>query len=147
MKPAPLAAFRGPVTCRRAANALVLTGAAADAADELIILTFIGPTPTDLPPSLAAALANATADSRADSPAAAAVAALPEDHYRITCGSGDWIVAATSVHLHRDIGKAFYGAIPPRHAPLTKRLFWRAVLGLAATRAGKRLLLSLRRRS
>lgn len=139
MSASPLAAFRGPVSCRRAATALVLSGAAADAADERIILTFIGPRPADLPAALADSLARPMAD--------AAVVALPESRYRLISGSGDWVIEATSVHLHRDIGNAFYRAVPPRPAPLARRLFWRAVLALAATRAGKRLLLSLRRRS
>ncbi len=92
------------------------------------MLTFIGPAPDDLPASLTHA----------------AAAALGDGRYRITCESREWIVTATSVHVHRDIGNAFYRAIPPRPVPLAKRLFWRAVLALAGTRAGKRLLLSVR---
>jgi hypothetical protein len=49
------------------------------------------------------------------------------------------------VHLHRDLAAQFYRAIPPRPAPWAKRVFWRLVLGLAASRAGLALLRALRR--
>ena len=127
--PQPLATFGGPVTCHRSSSALTLTGADADSQDERLILTFIAPSLPDIPPTLTDP----------------AVLALDEHRYRITALSRDWTFEATSVHVHRDVGKAFYRAIPPRSAPLKKRLFWRAVLALAATRAGKRLLVSLRR--
>ena len=129
--PAPLAAFRGPVTCRRAAGVLTLTGAAADSADDILILTVVAPTLPGLPDRLTAAT----------------VRALSERRYRITCASENWVVEAASIHVHRDIGKVFYRAVPPRPAPLGKRLFWRAMLALAGTGPGKRLLLSLRRRA
>lgn len=125
------APFRGAVTCRRSRNALTLIGAAADSADDILILTFITPAAPDLPDSLAGA----------------AVRALDERHYRISSGPQEWVVEATSVHVHRDIGATFYRAIPPRLAPLQKRLFWRMVLALAGTRTGKSILLSLRRRA
>lgn len=128
--PSPVAVFRGPVTCRRTADALILSGAAADAAGGRLILTFIRPSPPELPGTLGAA----------------SVSAVDERRYRIGSGSGDWIVEATSLHVHRDIGGEFYRAVPPRAAPLAKRFFWRVVLALAGTRAGKRLLLSVRRR-
>jgi hypothetical protein len=126
-----LAAFRGTVRCRRTANALILTGAAADCIDDSLILTFISSTPPDLPDSLTAV----------------SVSAVDGRHYRITSASQDVIVEATSHHLHRDIGKVFYRAVPPRRVPLSKRLFWGAVLRLVGSRTGKRVLLSLRRRS
>jgi hypothetical protein len=128
--PRPLAAFRGAVRCRRASNALTLSGPAGDSEDERLILTFIGSGPVGLPDSLAAA----------------EVLALDEHHFRIIAPAGSWQVEASSAHVHRDIDAAFYRAIPPRQAPLKKRLFWRFVLMLAGTRTGKRLLLSLRRR-
>jgi hypothetical protein len=127
----PLAAFRGPVSCRRARNALTLTGAAADPAAGILIVTLTASAIPDVPESMAAA----------------SISALDGRHYRIACGSRDWTVAATAVHVHRDIGEAFYRAIPPRTAPLSKRLFWRVVLALAGTGAGKRLLLAIRRRA
>jgi hypothetical protein len=129
--PPLLAAFRGPVICRRTADALVLTGAAADSPGEILILTFIRP-----------------ADAGPSGPLAdAAVLALGGRRYRLGSASREWIVEAASVHLHRDVGEAFHRAVPPRPAPLGKRVFWRIVLALAATRAGKRLLLALRRRA
>ncbi|MDE2263024.1 MAG: hypothetical protein KGL45_10915 [Gammaproteobacteria bacterium] len=125
----PLAAFQGPVACRRTADALILTGAAADCADDILILTFIAPAVAGLPERLAGAAVRAAGGCR----------------YRIVSGSRDWAVEAASVHVHRDIGKAFYRAVPPRPTPLKKRLLWGVVLALAGTRGGKRLLLSLRR--
>lgn len=126
--PPPVAAFRGPVACRRTGDALILSGCAADSAEEVLILTFISPARADLPESLTDGV----------------VTLLDEQHYRIAWQSRDWIVAATSIHLHRDIRGAFYRAIPTRPAPLVKRLFWRIVMALAGNRAGKRLLLTMR---
>jgi hypothetical protein len=125
---APLAAFRGPLACRRAAGALILSAGAADSAGEELILTFTAPEPIDIPESIGAAV----------------VTMIDAQHYRITSGSGEWIVAAKSAHLHRDIRSAFYRAIPPRPAPLMKRIFWRVVMALAGNRAGKRMLLAMR---
>ena len=124
-----LAAFRGPVACRRSVGGLTLTGCAADCADDILIVTFIAASVPDLPDSLSAA----------------AIRARDGRHYRIMSGSRDWLVEATSVHVHRDIGREFYRAIPPRPVPLKKRFLWRTILALAGTRAGKRLLSSLRR--
>ena len=129
--PAALPAFRGPVTCLRSRSALTLAGAAADSADEILLLTFVASAVPDVPAQLDAA----------------SVDAVDEHRYRIVSGSQDWIVRATAVHVHRDIGGEFYRAIPPRSAPLRKRLFWLIVLALAGTRAGKRLLLSVRGRT
>jgi hypothetical protein len=126
-----LAVFRGTVSCRRSRNALTLTGAAADPGGGILIVTLTTSTTPDVPESMTGV----------------SMSALDGQHYRIASGSQDWIVAATTVHVHRDIGAAFYRAIPPRAAPLSKRLFWRIVLALAGTRAGKRLLLSIRRRA
>lgn len=129
--PSPLAAFQGAVVCRRGVNALSLTGSAADAPDDILILTFVAPEVSGLPERLNGAT----------------VRALGECRYGIGSDSGDWIVEASAVHAHRDIGRVFYRAVPPRPAPLEKRLFWRVVLALAGSRAGKRVLLSLRRRT
>jgi hypothetical protein len=124
-----LAAFRGPVHCGRTPGALTLTGPAADSQEERLILTFVGPGLPDVPASLR--------DPE--------VLALAERRYRIRTPVRSWEIEPRSVHLHRDIGKAFYRAIPPRRVPLRKRLFWGLVLMLAATRAGRRVLFSLRR--
>lgn len=125
-----VAALRGPVTCARTANALILSGAAADSAADRLILTFIAAAIPDIPDSLSAA----------------SVHALDEHHYRITSESGDLLVETISVHVHRDVGKAFYRAVPPRRVPVAKRLFWLLVLALAGSRTGKRVLASLRRK-
>ena len=125
-----LAVFRGTVLCHRFANVLTLAGPAADSADDELILSFILRDFPSLPESLTAPV----------------VVALDEHRYRIVSPARDWVIEATSLHVHRDIGNIFYRAIPPRPAPLAKRFFWRLVLALAGSRAGKRLLLSLRRR-
>jgi hypothetical protein len=109
----------------------VLTGAAADPGDGILIVTLTTSVVPDVP----------------DSMGAATIRALDAQHYRITAGAQDWVVMATAAHVHRDIGDTFYRAIPPRAVPLTKRLFWRIVLALAGTRVGKRLLLAVRRRA
>lgn len=127
----PLAAFRGAVVCSRTGNVLTLSGCAADSADDRLILTLISSSIPAIP----------------DSVPGASVRAVDEHHYRLTSASGDWVVEATSFHVHRDIGRAFYRAVPPRPAPLGKRLFWRVVLALAGTSTGKRLLLFLRRQA
>jgi hypothetical protein len=127
----PLAAFRGTVICARTANALTLSGSAADSADDRLILTFISPSIADIPDSLTEA----------------GVRAIDEHHYRITSASGDLVVEAASFHVHRDIGRVFYRAVPPRPVPLAKRLFWLVVLSLAGSRTGKRVLSSLRRQA
>jgi len=129
----PVAAFRGSVLCRRTPCALILAGPAADSERERLILTFT--TSSRLPdlPQLPHSLVDP------------AVLALEDGRYRISSGAGDWVVDTASVHLHRDIGTAFHRAIPPRPAPLKKRLFWRTVLALAHDSLGKRLLLFIRR--
>lgn len=127
--PPPMAAFRGPVACRRTPNGLTLSGAAARG-DETLIVTLLDPRGPELPESLTAAV----------------VRACGGRGYRIMAAPQEWSLEATSVHVHHDIREAFYRAIPPRPVPLQKRVFWRVVLALAGTRAGKRLLLSLRRR-
>lgn len=110
---------------------LTLSGSAADSADDRLILTFISPSIPDVPDSLTSAV----------------IRAVDESRYQISSAARELIVEATSLHVHRDIGSAFYRAVPPRPAPLGKRIFWRVVLALAASSPGKRLLLSLRRRT
>ena len=124
-----LAAFRGTVSLSRTAGALILSGAAADSADDRLILTLISSSIPDIPDSLSAVI----------------LTAVGEHRYRVASASRDLIVEATSLHVHRDIGRAFYRAVPPRPVPLRKRLFWLLVLWLARSRTGK-LVLSSRRR-
>jgi hypothetical protein len=127
--PQPVAVLRDPVVCRATADGLTLRGAAADSTEETLILTLVGAVPGGFPGRLGAT----------------AVHVLEDGRYRIASASGEWVVEATSLHLHRDVGVAFRRAIPPRRVPLMKRLFWRVVMALAGNPAGKRLLLALRR--
>jgi hypothetical protein len=127
--PRLLAAFRGAVSCQRHPGALILTGLAAGSEEERLVLTIIG---AGLPDGLASL----------EDPE---VLALGEHHYRISTRAQSWEIEPRSVHLHRDIGKAFYRAIPPRRVPLRKRLFWRLALALAGTRTGRRVLSAFRR--
>jgi hypothetical protein len=124
-----LAAFRGTVSLSRTAGALTLSGSAADSADDRLILTLISPSIPDVPETLKAVI----------------LTAVGEHRYRISSASGDLVVEATSLHVHRDISTAFYRAVPPRPVPLSKRLFWLLVLWLAGSRTGKQVLAYLRR--
>jgi hypothetical protein len=129
--PSTLATFRGAVSCARSANTLTLSGADADCADDRLILTFVSSSLPDVPDVLRGA----------------SVRAMDARHYRITSPSRDFDIETSSLHLHRDIGRAFYRAIPPRRVPLKKRIFWRVVLWFAGTAAGKRVLASRRRQA
>ncbi|MBS0580284.1 MAG: hypothetical protein JSR36_13600 [Proteobacteria bacterium] len=120
--------FAGAVACTRGAGALGLTLAGRDAAGQPLTVAFAAPAPTALPAQLHDACV---------APAAAGT-------YRIRGADGEWLFAAPPAHVHRDVGAAFYRAIPPRPVPLAKRLFWRAVLGLAGSRSGMALLRTLR---
>ena len=46
--------------------------------------------------------------------------------------------------LHREVAAAFFEALPSQPIRWTQRLFWRSVLALAATSAGRWLLRTLR---
>jgi hypothetical protein len=108
---------------------VTLAGTAADADDESLIVTFVTSRAGDIPDFLTAP----------------EVTAIDEQRFRITSASGAWELEAGWPHVHRGVGTALYRAIRPRPAPLRKRLFWRAVLALAGSTAGKRLLRALRR--
>ncbi|HVN44268.1 MAG TPA: hypothetical protein VMT66_03375 [Steroidobacteraceae bacterium] len=129
--PERLATFRGAVHCERAPGVpgLTLRGETAEAPAEPAALAFSGFAPDDLPDHLEDAW----------------VERLDAAHYRIADRTRTWVVTAAAVHLHREIAGAFYRAIPPRPAPWAKRVFWRAVLLLAASRPGLALLRALRR--
>jgi len=124
--------FRGGVSCRRDDSPLGLTlvGRTTDRPDEMATLAFAA----DPPPGLPEALEDATVEQ------------LDAGRYRIWSGKREWIVPARSVHLHREVSTTFYRAIAPRLVPWNKRLFWHIVLSIAASRVGKTLLLTLRRR-
>lgn len=124
--------FRGGVSCRRDEEPLGLTliGRTTDRPDEVATLAFA----TAAPPAVPEALEDATVEQ------------LEAGRYRIRSGTREWLLSARSVHLHREVSSTFYRAISPRRVPWNKRLFWRVVLALAASRIGKALLLTLRRR-
>src|SRR5215469_6140855 len=117
--PETLAAFRGPVSCTRAAGVpgLTLRGNSAHTPVEETALAFSAATPPDLPATLHDVV----------------VEHLGGGRYRISSSPGEWTISATAVHLHREIAAQFYRAIPARPAPARKRLFWRVVLTLAAS--------------
>jgi hypothetical protein len=127
-----IARFRGGVSCRRDDGPLGLTliGRTTDSSDEVASLAFAGTAPEGLPE----ALEDATVEQ------------IDPGRYRIRSGKREWICSARAVHLHREVSSTFYRAIAPRLVPWNKRLFWRIVLALAASRMGKSLLLTLRRR-
>jgi hypothetical protein len=129
--PEVLAAFRGPVSCTRSAcvPALTLSGASALPASGEMALAFSAASLPDLPDTLQDAV----------------VEQLGRGQYRIVSAAREWLISARAVHLHREIAAEFYRAIPPRPVPWRKRLFWRAVLALAASRAGLAALKALRR--
>ena len=129
--PERLASFRGAVRCARApaVPGLTLRGNTAEAPGEPTALAFSGLAPADLPDTLVDAV----------------VEHLGAAQYRIVEGTRSWLLTASAVHLHREIATQFYRAIPPRPAPWAKRMFWRAVLALAASRMGFALLKTLRR--
>jgi hypothetical protein len=52
--------------------------------------------------------------------------------------------AARGDARHRDVRAEVFAAVPQRHAPLGKRLFWRLVLAVARLPAGARWLRRLR---
>jgi hypothetical protein len=131
-EPFRVATFRGGVSCRRdtvGPLGLTLIGWTLDHPEEKVWLAFSGRAPTGLPE----VLEDPTVDQ------------LGVGRYRISSAPREWLVEASAVHVHREIATAFYRAIPPRVAPWSKRLFWRVVLGMAASRWGKRVLLTLRR--
>ena len=51
-----------------------------------------------------------------------------------------WTINARAAHLHREVAREFYRAVPLPSARWTQRFFWRIVLALAATSAGRWLL-------
>ncbi len=128
--PELLATFPGPVACRRgeAVPGFTLSGETAERPGEPTTLTFAGTAPADLPETLAAVrVERATAGE-----------------YVIAAGTRSWTIAG-GVELHREVAPAFYRALPPRPMPWARRLSLRAMLALAATRAGLALLRRLRR--
>jgi hypothetical protein len=129
--PEVLAAFRGPVSCTRTAGvpALTLSGNSVQPPGGEAALAFSASNVPDLPDTLHDAV----------------VEQLGGGQYRIVSAPREWLITASAAHLHREIAAEFYRAIPPRPVPWRKRLFWRVVLALAASRAGLAALRALRR--
>ena len=126
----PLISFAGTVSCiaRAGAPGLTLAGVSARAAQQPVQLAFSAPAPAALP----SALENVV------------VEALPGGGHRVASGARSWSLGPGAVHLHRDVGAAFYRALPPRAAPWSRRLLWASALRLAGNRLGLALLRALR---
>jgi hypothetical protein len=126
----PLVVLRGRVECRReACGALGLTLLGRGDAPGLIRVSFAGPAPSGLPETLDGALVHRLSDAECS----------------ISSAGERWVLRAVSVHVHRDVGDAFYAAVPPRRARLSKRLIWGLVLAVAGRPLGRRMLARLRR--
>jgi hypothetical protein len=119
--------FLGWISCRRDGEGplgLILVGRTKDRPDEAVQMAFACPAPIDLPEALEDV----------------SVERLGPRQYRLTSGDRSWTLEGVA-HIHREVAGAFYKALPPRPVPLRKRLFWRVMLGLAATGVGRWLLL------
>ena len=128
-----IARFRGGVGCRRESGTplgLTLVGRSADRPDEVVCVAFSGSAPEDLPEALEDARIERESDNR----------------YRIISVTRQWVIAASAVHVHRDVSTVFYRAVAPRSPPLVRKILLNLVLTLAHSPTGKRLLLALRRR-
>lgn len=126
MSAQPVIAYRGKVELRlNAASPLgvKLVGRSADT-NETACLSFVGAPPPNLPSEL-------------HDPT---VHRIDAASYRLAAGERAWTIPATGIHLHRDVSEVFYRAVPPRPVPLSKRIFWRVIVGLAATPLGRALL-------
>jgi hypothetical protein len=128
---AAVARFRGAVRCAREPHGplgLTLTGRTAEHPGEEARLAFAGTAPADLPERLEDAVVERGGPGE----------------YRIASATRSWQVAARSVHLHREVADGFYRAIPPRPAPLVRRMLFRVMLGIAGSRLGIALVRALR---
>jgi hypothetical protein len=127
-----VAEFRGTVRAVRAREeplGLTLSGRSLAAPGEELTVGFAGVAPLVLPEVLE--------DARVERSGPA--------EFVIASGARSFTIGARSVHVHRDVGQEFYRAIPPRPAPLVRRLLLTAALGIARSRAGLSLLRALRR--
>jgi hypothetical protein len=64
----------------------------------------------------------------------------PQRGWSIHAEQGQFELGAVRLFVHEDVSAQAALAVPPRAVPLSKRLFWRAVFALLATRAGRRWL-------
>jgi hypothetical protein len=65
------------------------------------------------------------------------VEALAAPDVVLHSGAQVWRLRCSTWQLHRDVGAAFFAAIPPRATPWTRRLGWRVLLGIAGTAPGR----------
>jgi hypothetical protein len=127
MSPQALVQFSGRTECRRdgcGPLGLILSGHTSRHPRELTHVTFAGTAPADLPPILEDA----------------AVTRVGDEAYCIKSGARSWTLSARAAHLHRDVAREFFEVVPGAPVRWTQRLFWRIVLALAATSAGRWLL-------
>jgi hypothetical protein len=123
-----VAAFRGAVRCRcDLAGPLEITLEGLEAGEPLTV-AFSGVTNPGLPDALEDVVVERVGPAR----------------YRIAAGAREWLIEAAAVHLHRDMARSFYQALPPRPAPAVRRLGFRVALWLAGSRAGLAVLRRLR---
>jgi hypothetical protein len=124
--PSPIVRFDGPVTWVPGPGpaGITLLGRIDESRSTAAQLSLIGTQAVTLP----ATLVDVTVES--SSP----VAVL------LRSGSREWRIACRTWQLHRDVGVAFYAAIPPRPTPWIRRFTWRVLLGVAATVPGRWLL-------
>jgi hypothetical protein len=130
--PTPVAEFRGKVRILRtpqAPLAVTLIGSSAAPPGEEIQLTFAGSAPPELPEVLEDARVERSGPGTFD----------------VLSGAETFRIEARSVHVHLDVGREFYRAIPGRPVPVLRRLLLSAALLLARSRAGLSLMRALRR--
>lgn len=60
------------------------------------------------------------------------------DAWCLRAGQRSWDLSGSRVHLHRDISSRAARLITPRAVPLSKRLFWSALLTVLRFEAGRR---------
>jgi hypothetical protein len=126
-----VAEFAGPVYSRREAGAvgLVLWGQERAGGAPLELL-FAAPQPVELP----------TIISDID------VFQLEPGRWRLRAHGGSWTLQARSLSVHRDVGAAFFGAVPPPPLRTGVRVGWSLLLTLARIPGAVRLLQFMRSR-
>ncbi len=131
MRGALLAEFSGPVHCRRELEPAALVLAGAERAGGVPLeLRFMAPGPDSLPAIV----------SDID------VYRLGTGEWKLRAHGGAWTVRARALLVHRDVGRAFYTALPPPRVPWRARLGWSLLLGLARLPGAARLIGYLRAR-
>jgi len=88
------------------------------------------------PPSLPPRLTRATVAPASHDPAGESRRQV----WVIQSEQGRFDLGTVRLFVHEDVSAQAAIAVPPRAVPLGKRLFWRAVFALLATRAGRRWL-------